>query len=105
MGGWVPDPRGMAQNEREVYEGIEQEIKMPLDGAGNPEAKECEVSLTAPYFTWACLLVISPFLVLRSPVRRQVLSATDSNIHWVFYGYLETYPSKPFGFSPNQVAY
>ena len=66
MGGWVPDPRGMAQNEREVYEGIEQEIKMPLDGAGNPEAKECEVSLTAPYFTWACFLVKPPFLVLGS---------------------------------------
>ena len=43
-----------------------QEIKMPLDGAGNPEAKECEVSLTAPYFTLAFLLVKSPFLVLGS---------------------------------------
>jgi hypothetical protein len=46
--GPMPKQRGMAQNEREV-DG--QEMKMPLDGAGNPEAKECEVSLTAPYFT------------------------------------------------------
>jgi hypothetical protein len=35
----------------------EQEIKMPLDGAGNPEAKECEVSLTAHHFTLAFFLV------------------------------------------------
>ena len=62
----MPEPRGMAQNEEKMCGGIRQEIKMPLDGAGNPEAKKSEVSLTAPYFTWACFLAKLPFLVVRS---------------------------------------
>jgi hypothetical protein len=57
-----------------------QERKMPLDGAGNPEAKNCGVASTAPYFTLAFFLVKRPFLVVRSrsDERKQWIGAPES---------------------------
>ena len=58
---------------KEKWRRKEQEIKMPLDGAGNPEAKKCEVSLTAPYFTLAIFFLQTTLPGIGSPVIRQVM--------------------------------